>query len=138
MTIESHNTMTRRVEPFEPLHAGKVGMYTCGPTVYNYAHIGNYRTYAFEDLLRRFLKWKGFDVVQVMNVTDVDDKSIRGSREAGATLDEYTAPYIDAFFEDLDAGGYQPTELEPAALWAAPTDLPTGIYYRYIELPSGR
>jgi cysteinyl-tRNA synthetase len=115
MTIEFYNTMTRRVEPFESLKAGKVGMYTCGPTVYNYAHIGNYRTYAFEDLLRRFLKWKGFDVVQVMNVTDVDDKTIRGSREAGATLDEYTAPYIDAFFEDLDALRIQRAEHYPRA-----------------------
>ena len=115
MTIRFNNTMTRRLEAFEPLEAGKVGMYTCGPTVYNYAHIGNYRTYIFEDLLRRFLKWKGFDVVQVMNVTDVDDKTIRGAREAGASLDEYTAPYIAAFFDDLDALRIQRAEHYPRA-----------------------
>jgi cysteinyl-tRNA synthetase len=115
MTINFYNTMARRLEPFEPLQAGKVGLYTCGPTVYNYAHIGNYRTYTFEDLLRRFLKWKGFDVVQVMNVTDVEDKTIRGSREAGVSLEEFTAPFIDAFFEDLDALRIQRAEHYPRA-----------------------
>jgi len=103
MAIQFYNTLTRRLETFEPLEAGKVGIYTCGPTVYERAHVGNFRTFTFEDLLRRFLRWKGFDVVQVMNLTDVDDKTIRGSREAGVSLAEYTEPYIIAFFEDVDA-----------------------------------
>ncbi len=115
MAIRFYNTMTRRLETFEPLEAGKVGMYTCGPTVYDYAHIGNFRTYTFEDLLRRFLEWKGYEVVQVMNLTDVDDKTIRGARQAGVTLGEYTGPYINAFFEDLDALRIQRAEHYPRA-----------------------
>jgi cysteinyl-tRNA synthetase len=115
MTILFYNTLSRRLEPFEPLTPGQVHIYTCGPTVYNYAHIGNFRTYGFEDLLRRFLKWKGFEVVQVMNVTDVDDKTIRGAREAGVSLDEYTRPYIDAFFDDLEALRLERAEHYPHA-----------------------
>jgi cysteinyl-tRNA synthetase len=107
--------MSRRLEPFEPLTAGKVRMYTCGPTVYNYAHIGNYRTYVFEDLLRRTLRRNGYDVLQVMNVTDVDDKTIRGAREAGVDLDAYTEPYRAAFFEDLDTLRIQRAEHYPRA-----------------------
>lgn len=103
MAILFYNTLSRKMEPFEPLEAGKVRMYTCGPTVYKNAHVGNFRTYMFEDLLKRYLRWKGFDVVQVMNLTDVDDKTIRGARQAGVSLAEYTKPYIDGFFEDVDA-----------------------------------
>jgi cysteinyl-tRNA synthetase len=90
-------------------------MYTCGPTVYDYATVGNFRTFMFEDLLRRYLAWKGFNVVQVMNVTDVDDKTIRGSREQGLTLAEYTQPYIDAFFEDMDTLRIERAERYPRA-----------------------
>jgi cysteinyl-tRNA synthetase len=115
MAIKFHNTLTRRLETFEPLEAGKVGIYTCGPTVYERAHVGNFRTFMFEDLLRRFLRWKGFDVVQVMNLTDVDDKTIRGSREAGVSLAEYTKPYIEAFYEDVDALRIQRAEHYPRA-----------------------
>jgi len=115
MAIRFHNTLTRRLETFEPLAAGKVGMYTCGPTVYKHAHVGNFRTYAFEDLLKRYLRWKGFNVVQVMNLTDVDDKTIRGSREAGVSLAEYTKPYIDAFFEDVDTLRIKRAEHYPRA-----------------------
>jgi cysteinyl-tRNA synthetase len=115
MGIRFFNTMTRRLETFEPLEAGKVRMYTCGPTVYDYAHIGNFRTYTFEDLLRRFLEWKGFEVVQVMNLTDVDDKTIRGARRAGVRLAEYTQPYINAFFDDLDALRIRRAEYYPRA-----------------------
>jgi len=115
MTIRFYNTLSRRLEPFEPLTPGQVRLYTCGPTVYNYAHVGNYRTYAFEDLLRRFLKWKGLEVIQVMNVTDVDDKTIRGAREAGISLDEYTRPYIESFFADLEALRLQRAEYYPRA-----------------------
>ena len=84
------NTLTRKKEEFAPLAPGKVGLYTCGPTVHDYAHVGNFRTYMFEDLLRRYLQWRGYEVTQVMNITDVDDKTIRKSREQGVTLGEYT------------------------------------------------
>ncbi len=109
------NTLSRRYEDLEPLEAGRVRFYTCGPTVYNYAHIGNFRTYVFEDLLRRYLKYRGFQVTQVMNLTDVDDKTIRGAREAGLALDAYTQRYKDTFFEDLAALKIEPAEHYPAA-----------------------
>lgn len=101
--LEFYNTLTRKKEAFVPITEGQVRMYTCGPTVYNYAHIGNYRAYVFEDLLRRFLRYKGYDVVQVMNITDVDDKIIRGANEAGVELQKFTRPYKKAFFDDLAA-----------------------------------
>jgi len=109
------NTLTRKKEEFVPLEPGNVRMYTCGPTVHDFAHIGNFRTYVFEDLLRRYLLWRGFSVTQVMNITDVDDKTIRKSREQGITLGEYTAKYTDAFFEDLDALRIQRAEVYPRA-----------------------
>jgi len=96
------NTLTRVEAEFEPLEAGVVRMYTCGPTVYNYAHIGNFRAYLFEDLLQRHLEFRGFKVNRVMNLTDVDDKTIRGCQAAGVPLAEFTAPFKKAFFEDLD------------------------------------
>ena len=80
MSIRFYNTITRQKEAFESLETGKVKMYTCGPTVYDYAHIGNYRTFIFEDLLRRYLEFRGFDVNQAMNLTDVDENTIRRSR----------------------------------------------------------
>jgi len=90
-------------------------MYTCGPTVYDYAHIGNFRAYVWEDLLRRYLKARGYRVVQVMNITDVDDKTIRGARAADLTLDAFTEKFIQAFFEDLDALGAERAEHYPRA-----------------------
>ncbi len=110
-----YNTMSRAVEEFRPLNGNKVGLYTCGPTVYNYAHIGNYRAYIFEDILRRVLKFAGYDVTQVMNLTDVDDKTIRGASDAGVSLDAYTRTYKDAFFEDLKTLRVEPAEHYPAA-----------------------
>jgi len=109
------DTLTRTKRDFEPIEPGKVGLYTCGPTVYNYAHLGNFRAYVFEDLLRRTLKYKGYAVTQVMNLTDVEDKTIRASREAGIPLGEHTAKYIDAFFEDLDALNIERAEHYPRA-----------------------
>jgi cysteinyl-tRNA synthetase len=97
------NTFTRRVEPLETLEEGRVRIYTCGPTVYNHAHIGNFRAYIFEDLLQRHLEFRGFQVLRVMNLTDVDDKTIRGARTAGVALADFTRPFKDAFFADLDA-----------------------------------
>src|SRR6056297_1968665 len=90
-------------------------MYTCGPTVYNYAHIGNYRAYIFEDLLRRYLKLKGFKVTQVMNLTDVDDKIIRDSIKQGTNFKEFTKPYKKAFFDDLDTLRIERAEHYPEA-----------------------
>ena len=87
MTLALYNTMSRTVEPFEPLTPGRVALYACGPTVYNYAHIGNFRTFLFEDLLRRWLEASGYDVFHVMNLTDVDDKTIRGRRRGPADPD---------------------------------------------------
>jgi len=100
--IRFHNTLSGRKEVFEPLVPGQVGLYTCGPTVYDYPHIGNYRAYLFEDLLKRFLIFMGFKVLHVMNITDVDDKTIRGAAEQGVGLAEFTEKYTRAFFEDID------------------------------------
>ena len=104
MSVRFHNTYSRQFEAFRPLDpAGKlVRLYTCGPTVYNFAHIGNFRAYVFEDLLQRHLEARGFDVLRVMNLTDVDDKTIRGARQAGQRLNDFTQIYKDAFFTDLD------------------------------------
>ena len=93
--------MTRTKEEFIPIDGKTVRMYTCGPTVYNYAHIGNFRAYVFEDLLRRYIKFCGYNVIQVQNLTDVDDKTILGSINAGTSLKEFTSKYIKAFHEDL-------------------------------------
>ena len=109
------NTLSRRLETFEPLAPGRAGLYTCGPTVYDHAHIGNFRCYMFEDLLRRWLKYRGYAVTQVMNLTDVDDKTIRGARAAGVSLDRFTAKYKEAFFEDLATLGIESAEHYPAA-----------------------
>lgn len=96
------NTLGKKLEDFVPATPGKAGLYTCGPTVYNYAHIGNFRAYLFEDLLRRTLEYHGLDVTHVMNLTDVDDKTIRDSQKAGLSLDDFTGKYKKAFFEDID------------------------------------
>jgi cysteinyl-tRNA synthetase len=114
-TLRFHNTMTRRVDPFSPLTAGAVRMYTCGPTVYDHAHIGNFRAYVWEDLLRRFLRYRGFAVTQVMNITDVDDKTIRNSVAAGVSLREYTDRFVRTFFEDIDSLGIERAEFYPRA-----------------------
>ena len=115
MSFRVHNTLSRSLEEVVPLEPGHVRLYTCGPTVYNFAHVGNFRAYVFEDLLRRWLKFKGFRVTQVMNLTDVDDKTIRDSRRAGLPLDEFTAQYKRAFFEDVRALNVEPAEHYPAA-----------------------
>ena len=109
------NTLTRRIEELEPRESGKVGLYTCGPTVYDYAHIGNFRTYVWEDLLRRTLRFLGFRVTQVMNITDIEDKIIAKAIALGVTLGEVTAPFIRAFFEDLEVLGIEKAEHYPRA-----------------------
>ncbi|MBT0159067.1 cysteine--tRNA ligase [Candidatus Bathyarchaeota archaeon A05DMB-2] len=109
------NTLTRRKEAFTSIEPGKVRMYTCGPTVYGYAHIGNFRAFLFEDLLKRWLQYRGFKVTHVMNITDVDDKTIRGSRKEGIPLKEYTARYAKAFFDDINALNIKPADVYPRA-----------------------
>jgi cysteinyl-tRNA synthetase len=101
--IRLHNTLTNRIEPFVPLHPGEVRMYTCGPTVYDFAHIGNFRTFVFQDILRRFLSSRGLRMMQVMNLTDVDDRIIQNAAAAGVSIREYTEKYAQAFLEDCRA-----------------------------------
>lgn len=115
MAIRFHNSLTRRLEEFVPIRPGEARMYTCGPTVYNFAHLGNFRAYVFEDLLRRTLRHAGYAVTQVMNLTDVDDKTIRDSRAAGVPLTEYTQRFKEAFFADLDTLRIERAEHYPAA-----------------------
>jgi len=115
ISIRFFNTLTRRKEKFTPIETGKVGMYTCGPTVYDYAHIGNFRAFLFEDLLKRWLEYRGFKVTHVMNVTDVDDKTIKGSQKQQIPLEQYTAHYTNAFFEDIKALNIKPADYYPKA-----------------------
>ncbi len=114
------NTLGRKRETFEPTRPGEARMYTCGPTVYNHVHIGNLRTFVFEDLLRRSLAYLGYRVTQVMNLTDVDDKTIRGAQAAGVELDVFTAPFIASFFADLETLHVEKAELYPRATQHVP------------------
>ena len=100
MALRFYNTLTQQVQEFAPSDGKTVRMYTCGPTVYNYVHIGNLRTFTFQDLLRRWLRTSGFALNHVMNITDVEDKIIRSATAAGQTIQEYTKPYEEAFLED--------------------------------------
>jgi cysteinyl-tRNA synthetase len=102
MALRFYNTLSGQVEDFVPLADNEVRFYTCGPTVYDFAHIGNYRTFVFQDVLRRHLKYRGYKVIQVMNLTDVDDKTIRNSQTAGMPLRDYTQKYIEAFEVDRE------------------------------------
>jgi cysteinyl-tRNA synthetase len=113
--VKLHNTLGRRLVDFSPIEAGHVRLYTCGPTVYNVVHIGNLRTFVFEDVLRRHFLARGERVTQVMNLTDVDDKTIRGAREAGLPLQDFTQKHADAFFRDIARLGIQPAEHYPRA-----------------------
>src|SRR5437660_1469172 len=128
MPLRFFNTYSRQLEEFTPRDptsrsprdesvrpAAKIDMYTCGPTVYSRAHIGNFRAYVFEDLLQRHLESRGYRVHRVMNLTDVDDKTIRGAREANVSLEEYTKPFKQAFFEDLETLRLKRAKEFPAA-----------------------
>ncbi len=113
--IKFYNTLTRKLDEFVPYEDNIVRIYSCGPTVYDYAHIGNFRSYVFSDLLRRFLKYKGYKVIHVMNITDVDDKTIRNSKEKNMSLKEYTEKYTDEFFKDLETLNIEKVEYYPRA-----------------------
>jgi cysteinyl-tRNA synthetase len=113
--LKVYNTESRRKELVTPRNGNAIMMYTCGPTVYNFAHIGNFRTYIFEDLLRRTLKFLGYQIKQVMNITDIDDKTIKGAIEKKISLEEFTTPFTAAFFEDLKTLNIEPAEEYPRA-----------------------
>jgi len=113
--LKFRNTLSGRVEEFHPLNEGEVKFYYCGPTVWNYGHIGNFRSAVAADVLRRYLKFKGFKVTHVMNITDVEDRIIAMSQEAGLSIDDYTAKYIEALWEDFDALGCERPEIVPRA-----------------------
>src|SRR6266496_20753 len=113
--IRLHNTLSGRLEEFRPMREGEVRFYYCGPTVWNYGHIGNFRSAVAADILRRYLKFKGYKVTHVMNITDVEDRIIAKSQEAGLSIDDYTAKYIDALWEDCDALGCERPEVAPQA-----------------------
>src|SRR3979490_436471 len=115
--IQLHNTLAGKIEKFVPQIAGEVRMYTCGPTVYDYAHIGNYRTFVFQDILRRFLKLRGLALNHVMNLTDVDDRIIANAAKAGVSIREYTQKFVQAFLDDCKA-----LSIEAPEHWIRATD----------------
>jgi len=115
MVLTLYNSLGRKLQKFEPIKEGEVKMYCCGPTVWNYAHIGNFRTFVFEDLLRRYLKFKGLRVYQVMNITDVEDKIIKGIKESHKPLKEHTRFYEAEFMADMQSLGVEKAELYPRA-----------------------
>src|ERR1700738_1240117 len=115
--IQLHNTLGGKIEPFVPQKTGEVRMYSCGPTVYDYAHIGNFRTFVFQDILRRFLKSRGVKMTQVMNLTDVDDRIIANAAAAGVGIREYSAKFVQAFFSDCKT-----LSIESPEHWIRATD----------------
>src|SRR6202140_1573901 len=117
MEIRLHNTLSNQTEPFVPQKPGEVSMYTCGPTVYDYAHIGNYRTFVFQDILRRFLKLRGFRLNHVMNLTDVDDRIIANAAAKNVSIRDYTEKFVQAFFADCKT-----LSIEAPEHWIRATD----------------
>jgi cysteinyl-tRNA synthetase len=115
MPLQFYNTLTRRLEEFVPLREGRVGMYTCGPTIYAPPHIGNLRTFFFADVLHRYLEYRGYQVRFVMNLTDVDDKTIRGANQEGVPLGEYTEPFADVLFDNFRTLGIASADVYPRA-----------------------
>src|SRR5215207_9877610 len=113
--LKFRNTLSGRVEEFQPLKEGEVRFYYCGPTVWNYGHIGNFRSAVAADIVCRYLKFKGFKVTHVMNITDVEDRIIAESQKAGLSIDDYTAKYIEALWEDFDALGLERPDIVPRA-----------------------
>lgn len=115
MTLQVFNTATRSLDTFEPLVEGKVGVYACGPTIYNHAHIGNFRTFLFFDLIHRYLEWSGYDVTFVMNLTDVDDKVITAAAAAGVSIGDHTKPFGEIFLADCRTLGVREMDTYPRA-----------------------
>jgi cysteinyl-tRNA synthetase len=115
MALRLHNTLTRSLEEFQPLEPGKVLVYGCGPTIYDFPHIGNFRSFMVYDLLHRYLEWSGYEVRFVTNLTDVDDKTIRGALERGTVIRHYTEPFGEAFLADARTLGIRPADLYPKA-----------------------
>ncbi len=115
MTVRAFNTLTKRKEKFVPIEKGKVGMYVCGPTVYDYIHIGNARSFVAFDVIRRYLEYKGYKVMYVSNLTDVDDKTIRRAKEMGISLQQLGEKYSDAYFDDLTKLGIKKPDINPRA-----------------------
>ncbi|MBA2557878.1 MAG: cysteine--tRNA ligase, partial [Chloroflexi bacterium] len=115
MTLMFTNTLGGRLEPFQPREPGRVGVYSCGPTVYAPAHVGNFRSFVFADLLRRYLSWRGFEVTWVMNVTDVDDKIIRDAAREGVPIEVLTVGHTAAFLEDCQRLRIAPPDVMPRA-----------------------
>jgi cysteinyl-tRNA synthetase len=113
--LKVFNTLSRQIEEFTPLNDDQVRMYICGPTVWNFAHIGNFRTFIFGDILRRYLKYKGYALTHVFNLTDVDDRIINEAAKQNISIDEFTAPFIQYFWEDFDALGNERPEITPRA-----------------------
>ncbi len=113
--ITFYNTLHRKKEEFKPINPGKIGLYTCGPTVYNYAHVGNFRAYMFEDLLRRFLEFSGFEVHHIMNITDIDDKTIRKANDENVPLNAVTEKYTEIFHKDVETLNILPAHQYPKA-----------------------
>jgi cysteinyl-tRNA synthetase len=150
MALRLTNTLTRSVQDFEPLEPGKARVYACGPTIYNNAHIGNFRSFIVYDLLHRYLEWSGYDVQFVMNLTDVDDKTIEAAAQASVSVAEYTRPFGDTILADARTLGIRPADSYPRATeyvdpmvefverlekkgLAYPTD--DGVYFRISAFP---
>src|SRR5713226_10219550 len=117
MALRVYNTLSGQIEEFKPLEDNRVRLYTCGPTVYDYAHIGNYRTFVFQDILRRFLKLRGLKLNHVMNLTDVDDRIIANAAAASVSIRDYTAKFVQAFFDDCKT-----LSIETPEHWIRATD----------------
>jgi cysteinyl-tRNA synthetase len=115
MPLKLYNTLTRKKEVFKPVNKGKVGMYVCGPTIYDFVHIGNLRAYVFADIVKRYLKFCGYNVKEVMNLTDVDDKTIKNSQEEKKSLKEFTGKYEKSFLEDIKKMNIEKPEIMPRA-----------------------
>ena len=115
MGLRFHNTQSRQLEAFEPRDPARVGVYGCGPTVYGHAHIGNFRTFLFYDLVHRYLEWRGYGVHFVMNFTDVDDKTITAAQRERKSLSEYTAPYVEAILDEARILGVRTFDAYPRA-----------------------
>ena len=115
MAVTVYNTLTRKKEELKTREPGKVLIYVCGPTVYNYIHVGNARTFLVFDVIRRYLEFRGYEVVFVQNVTDIDDKIINRAEEEGIEPDEIAKKYLDAFEKDMDALGVLTPTISPKA-----------------------